>query len=783
MAYKKKPKRSKVSEAKPRSKESEANKKLLERIRERYRIMSEADAENRTAALADLRFVNEPGAQWDSNMKTERGNRPCLESNKLRINGKRIINEIRANRPQGKVRAVENGDKEGAELREGLCRNVANMSDFESITDYEAEYQVDCGLGAWRVDTEYADDSMFDQDIRINALKNPLCLFWDPSVKDLLLKRDADDWILVDTMSVRAYEAEFGDAEQFDFDTDEHGDDDWENEETVRVVEYWYKEPYDKELWLVELPDPETGIKERLTIDSTSDEAQALTAQGVRPVKTRTVHCHKIMMCVASGKSILKGPVECAGTEFPFVVAHGEIKIVDGKVRWWGLHRFSKDAQQAHNVFFTSAVETVALAPKAHTWATQKQAEGLLDSWAEAHRFNLPVRLYNADPNAPGAPVQHPGAQVPVAMLEMLNVASQEIRDTSGLHEAAFGEESDEKSGIALARKQNQAQIVTYNFPDNMAKAVKRTWEIILDRIPVVYDAEREMRIIGADGEEDYKRVNQIVFDPTQGKAIRVNDLSAGKYDVAVTVGPNFATQRQEFVQMFTEFASRSPELMGIAGDLFFKSLDFQYSGELEKRMRLMLAPQVQQSLSEGKELPPEVQAAQAQVQQAMQAVQQQAQLVQQAAMESEQKKAEAEKAAANVQKLIADLEKKQAQFDAHVAKAQAQLAQQGAQLDVQSIQIDGAKQQLEGQAKQIQSQQQETDEKSDAVTKASEAVAQIDAMAAQFMDAQAAAMNEMRQMMAEIKSKPRVKAIRSERDKATGALRAVPEYEEATIQ
>jgi len=61
-------------------------------------------------------------------------------------------------------------------------------------------------------------------------------------------------------------------------------------------------------------------------------------------------------------------------------------------------------------------------------------------------------------------------------------MSAQGIRTTSGLHEASFGEESNEKSGIALARKQNQAQIVTYNFPDNMSKAAKRTGEIILDR-------------------------------------------------------------------------------------------------------------------------------------------------------------------------------------------------------------------------------------------------------------------------------------------------------------
>jgi hypothetical protein len=152
VAYKKKSKASKGEDTPRPSKESQTKKDLLQRIHDRYKVMTEADQENRTCAKDDLRFVNEPGAQWDPNMKKERGDRPCLEANSLRINGKRVINEIRANRPQGHVRAVEGGDKVGAELREGLIRNILNISDFDTITDQAAEYQVDGGFGAWRID-------------------------------------------------------------------------------------------------------------------------------------------------------------------------------------------------------------------------------------------------------------------------------------------------------------------------------------------------------------------------------------------------------------------------------------------------------------------------------------------------------------------------------------------------------------------------------------------------------------------------------------------------------
>jgi hypothetical protein len=54
------------------------------------------------------------------------------------------------------------------------------VSDFDTISDYAGEYQVGAGMGAWRIVTEYGEDS-FDQDIMVKAIPNPFNLFWDPA--------------------------------------------------------------------------------------------------------------------------------------------------------------------------------------------------------------------------------------------------------------------------------------------------------------------------------------------------------------------------------------------------------------------------------------------------------------------------------------------------------------------------------------------------------------------------------------------------------------------------
>ena len=135
--------------AKADKKEAASKKELLVRVRHRAKVMMDADRENRLLGIADMRFLRVPGAQWEKAIRDERGNdRPMYEFNKLNVSAKSIINEMRANRPMGKVRAAEDGDTKTADIMEGIVRNIASNSDFDTVTDYAAEYQVGAGLGA-----------------------------------------------------------------------------------------------------------------------------------------------------------------------------------------------------------------------------------------------------------------------------------------------------------------------------------------------------------------------------------------------------------------------------------------------------------------------------------------------------------------------------------------------------------------------------------------------------------------------------------------------------------
>lgn len=758
MARVRKPQAEEPEQSEAEKRTTKADKDLLVRIRERYKVMVEADRENRRLALDDLKFLHEPGAQWDATIKKKRGKRPAYEFNKLRIKAKRIINEMRANRPQGKVRAVEDGDKDTAVTLDGLTRNIANVSKMDTICDYAGEYQVGGGMGAWRVETKYADDSVFHQDISVSPIKNPFCLYADPAATDPF-KTDGEDWILTERISKAAFEQKYGKAKKVNFDDTEFDDeDDWVDEETVRVCEYWWREFYDKEIW---------QLADGKVIDSTKPEAKLIDPSAIK--RKRVVKCPQIMMTIVSGDAILEKPAKQAGKRHRFVQVHGEWIVLDGKVVWFGLVRHAKDAQRRYNVSQTAVTETIATAPQSKYWVTPEQAKGNTEAWNIAHEENLPFLVYTPDAKAPGPPQRMAGPDVPAALIQEAVMADQDMKDVTGVYDPALGAKSNETSGRAITRRAEQTEMVNFNFGDNMAKGVCLTWEIIIDLIPEIYDTERTIRILGVDGAEKYVKINtttdpktgQPVMDES-GQPVMFNDLSRGKYDVTVTQGPSFSTQRQEASELYTQLLQGIPALGAVAPDLIVKTFDAPYSEEMAERLRMMLPPQIQQQLSEGKAVPPEAQAALAQAAQAMQMVQQQSQLVQAAAQEVEQNKAEAEKAKAQVDTAIANLKTEEARFEAQIAKALAGIAQKEAQIAQKGAE-DGTEQ-----------------DRASLGVELKDAIAQIQQGQAQFMQQAAAIIADlMARTQPQVVIPPKPRILRIERQ--NGAM--VPIYDDQVAQ
>jgi hypothetical protein len=729
---------------------TEAKKIVTEAVK-KYKRDAEADRENRKAYKEDMLFTYKPGEQWEQGIKDERGkDRPMYEFNESRVKCMTVINHIRANRPAAKIRGVEENDKQMAEIRQGLYLNITNNSDFDSTKDYAAGHQVAGGYAVWRIDTEYSTDTAFDQDIVIRPGINPLCYLADSRDKDEL-KRNAKHWFVHTKIPNDEFDAKYPEAERSSFEPEDDLGDELDDEDSTWVAEYWVKKPVTKTICL--LSDGKSIDKDKLE-QLPEGVTVAVDAEG-KP-RERKVNTHKICQYIISASAVLEGPNEWAGSIFPFVPVYGYYLVIDGKVYWGGLTRYLKDAQRAHNWAMTSVFEAIGNAPQAQYWATVEQAKGNVKQWAEAHQKNLPALLYNVDPQAPGPPQRMGGADVPVALIQAAQMSSAAMNTNSGITLANEGRVSNETSGKAIRARQDEGMVATFNFGDNMAKSERRTCEIINDLLPHIYDTERNIRILGKDGAEQYLKINSV--DPVTKQVI--NDISAGKFDFTVTTGPSYATQRQEAAEFYTQLSQSNPAVSAVAGDLIVKAQDYPMADAIAERLKLTLPPQIQQAINKDKPMPPEVQMAMAQVDQAMQQVQMQAQAVQQAAQEAASDKAVADKAKSDNQIAIANLRTEEAKFAKDVADFKTLVAQQQLQMaEKQGTQeVANEREQLTAQVQQALAQIQT--EASSMLTQFAQTMAQIQ----QGMQPQVVVANQPR---------PKLKGLRRE----NGNL--VAEYDE----
>jgi phage terminase large subunit len=185
--------------------------KVLDVALKRYQRCEDKDRDNRLEGYDDLAFL--AGDQWDAKAKAARGDRPMLQINRLPQFVEQVTGDMRQMRPSIKCVAVDDrGDPKTAEVIAGMVRYIENRSSAsEGVYPDGADSQVQAGIGHWKVCTEYADDSTFEQEIRIEPVSDQLAVRWDP---DSILKDRSDAMYCFEPedMARERFEEEYPDA-------------------------------------------------------------------------------------------------------------------------------------------------------------------------------------------------------------------------------------------------------------------------------------------------------------------------------------------------------------------------------------------------------------------------------------------------------------------------------------------------------------------------------------------------------------------------------------------
>jgi len=558
------------------------------------------DTEQRRKVREDMQFAFVSGHQWDNHLKSKRRNKPCYEFNQLRQMIRRVTGQQLKNKPQIKVRAVEDNDVETAEVYNGLIKNIEVQSGAENAYDTAFQWAAGGGYGVLRVVSEYESNDSFDQCLKIKTVNDPLTVWCDSAAREFD-RSDARFWFITEVIPKSEFKRRWPNKPMVDFTTTgmDELDREWWFEDGVRIAEYWYKEPKKKRIYLL----TDGTVVDAEEFDPIADES---AAQGLLIKQQREVECDEIYSVPVCGTGKLEEPTKWGGSMFPFVIQWGDFLTIDGKQIYSGMTRFARDAQTIHNFEMSSLVEVVAKLPNNPLKATPTMIKGLESYYERLGYDDPPVLLYNADPNAPsGSPQREPMSQLPTALVQLASIATDELKMVTGIYDASMGARSNETSGRAILARQNEGETANFVYTDNQVKALKRLGEILVDAIPAYYDAERSIRILGDDNAEKYIKINRPTIDEQTGEVHIINDLSRGKYDVTVTVGRSFDTARMELAEA-AQALSQQPGPFGMLGQLMLlKSLDLPGMDEFVKAARQIVVNQGLLKPGEGDDPPP----------------------------------------------------------------------------------------------------------------------------------------------------------------------------------
>ena len=593
----------------------------IEDAKQFLRFAADADTNNRSEALDDLKFAG--GDQWPVEIQNSRSveSRPCLTINKVDAYIRQLCNQQRQQRPRMKAHGMNHeSDEKMAEIITGICRHIENQSNADHAYDTAYESAVRMGWGYWRINTKYVNEKSFDQEIYIDTIDNPFTVYFDPN-SVLPDGSDAEKVLITTVIPKENFRAMYPGAEDGSgFSARGTGDSDaeWVMKEDIRLAEYFYTKIVNTELILLsdgthvyedEMPNPDL-----------------LEAAGIYEVSRRTSWRKEIHWCKLTAMQILEEG-RWIGKHIPVIPTYGQQLVIEGKRKKFGLVRMAKDPQRMYNFWVTSITESVALAPKAKWIMAEGQDEGHENEWSQANTKTMAYLRYkqtDTDGQPAPPPIRQAPEQPPAGIMSAAAGINADLMAVVGIYDPSQLPQGN-VSGKALQGQQMQVDMTNFHYYDNLTRSIAHTGRIILDLIPKIYDKERVMRIIGDDGKPKVITLNQKGQDENGIERI-LNDVTVGQYDIVMDTGPGYSTKRQEAVESMMAALTANPNLFGQIGDLVFRNMDFPGAEIIADRLASVnpLA-----NIDDNSSVPPQVQMQIQQMQAAMQQMGQQNQQLQ----------------------------------------------------------------------------------------------------------------------------------------------------------
>lgn len=523
-----------------------------------------ASDEARTEATNDLYFSRV--SQWDDWLSDYTTLQYRGQFDVVRPVVRKLVAEMRRNPIDVLFRPKDGADPNSADVLMGMYRTDMRHNTAKISVNIAVREQIEAGVGAWRLITEYEDQDPTSNNQVIRRVPiHEACthVVWDSNSKQMD-KSDAMHCTVINAMSRDGWKAF---AEKNGFDEDEipsfQNPDmnwlfPWLTSDVVYVGEYYEVEEKKETVFIYQ--DPLTGEPVSYFQRDIKDVIDELADKGMIKVAEKKVKRRRVYKSIITCTTILKDREPIAGEHIPIVPVYGEWSFAGDKEVYEGVVRLTKDGQRLRNMIMSFNADIVARTPKKKPIFWPEQIEGY--EYMYGGNDDYPYYLLNrTDENNGDLPVQPisymENPEVPQANAYMLEAATNSVSQV-----ATMGVDAEAANGQVAFDTVNQlnmrADLETYVFQDNLATAMRRDGEIYQSMVNDIYDVPRQVMMTLEDGTEKQVQLLTQVVDYQTGTVVTLNDIR-GRYECYTDTGPSFQSMKEQNRAEIQELLAKVP--------------------------------------------------------------------------------------------------------------------------------------------------------------------------------------------------------------------------------
>lgn len=570
-----------------------ANKE--EKLREQFqdwmqelKNWQESDVDQRENARECDRFLLEKDGQWEDDIARtlDSQKRPRYTFDKCTPVLESMMADVEDMDFGSNVKPAGSGaNKDLALTLEGMIRSIENESRADSIYRNACRRLMRRGFDAWMVRAKYADEWSFEQDLYVVPIPNAINRVWSSNACKKADSSDSDAMYVLSAISKAEYEERWPNRQPVsvdDYDEDRNYDN--YQPDVVVIAERFYKSKK-----IVEVAQLSDGSVVKLD-DEFNRVKDELAARGKTVVNTKKVNDYKWYYSIFDGDGIIEKDIETPFKSNPIITVYGNYEHIgsNSKITYSGFILKEIDAQRVHNYAKSREIEEGALAPRSKWWMTKGQAKGNEDQIARMNISPDPVQFYTAVDGVP-PPFYQQVAQANPHLNLLGNQMAADIKEQAGVFSAMQGDFAGRMSEDTVRMQIDRGTASTRKWVNALIDGIRRTCEVLVETIPVVYDTKRQFTILNEDGTESDIVLNDEIYDQQTNQMVKVNDLNQGKYKVVCDAGPAFSNRLEAGLDALLKYAQIDPSVVQQGGDVMLKAIDAPLVDKIAERKRAQM--------------------------------------------------------------------------------------------------------------------------------------------------------------------------------------------------